>query len=116
MVESLHDVASLLLSDNLMTDIYGANLYNRYLAQQHAMATRTEVVAQGVSSLVKTEAEDKQLVSSAAHCRSILVGFKETSDTILSLLCVHATGLTFLDQILHGAGFPGFHRQLDHVN
>lgn len=64
-----------------MTDIYGANLYNRYLAQQHAMTTSTKVVAQGLGSLVKTEAEDKQLVSSAAQCRSILVGFKETSKT-----------------------------------
>lgn len=64
-------------SDNLMTDIYGANLYNRYLAQQHAMTTSTEVVAQGNGSLVKTEAEDKQLVSSAAHCRSILVGVRK---------------------------------------
>lgn len=64
-----------------MTDIYGANLYNRYLAQQHAMTTSTEVVAQGIGSLVKTEAADKQLVPSAAQCRSILVGFKETSDT-----------------------------------
>lgn len=62
-----------------MTDIYGANLYNRYLAQQHALTTSSQVVAQGVGSLVKTG--DKQLVSSAAQCRSILVGFNETSST-----------------------------------
>ncbi|CAF93585.1 unnamed protein product, partial [Tetraodon nigroviridis] len=59
------------VGDNLMTDIYGANLYNRYLARQHAMTTSTKAVAQGIGSLVKTEAE--QLVSSAAQCRSILV-------------------------------------------
>uniref|UniRef100_A0A3B4V5C4 Uncharacterized protein n=1 Tax=Seriola dumerili TaxID=41447 RepID=A0A3B4V5C4_SERDU len=37
--------------DNLMTDIYGANLYNRYLVQQHtAMTTSTKFVAQGTGS------------------------------------------------------------------
>lgn len=72
------NLSPLLLSDNLMTDIYGANLYNRYLARQHAMTTSTKAVAQGIGSLVKTEAE--QLVSSAAQCRSILVGLQGTSE------------------------------------
>ncbi|XP_034007568.1 haloacid dehalogenase-like hydrolase domain-containing 5 [Trematomus bernacchii] len=56
------------IGDNLMTDIYGANLYNRYLGQQHAaMMTPTKLVAQGTGSHVTEEA----LVSS--ECRSILV-------------------------------------------
>ena len=54
-----------------MTDIYGANLYNRYLVQQRAaMATSSKLVAQGTGSqLTMTEEE----LASAAHCRSILV-------------------------------------------
>uniref|UniRef100_A0A3B5BLD9 Uncharacterized protein n=1 Tax=Stegastes partitus TaxID=144197 RepID=A0A3B5BLD9_9TELE len=57
--------------DNLMTDIYGANLYNRYLAQQHAaMTTAAKVVAQGIGSQV-TVAEEE--VVCAAQCHSILV-------------------------------------------
>lgn len=84
-----------------MTDIYGANLYNRYLAQQNAMTTSTKAVAQGMGTLVKTEAEE-QLVSSAAQCRSILVGLQDTREANPYLAFVHRTGLTFLDQILNG--------------
>ncbi|XP_008288901.1 cat eye syndrome critical region protein 5-like [Stegastes partitus] len=59
------------VGDNLMTDIYGANLYNRYLAQQHAaMTTAAKVVAQGIGSQV-TVAEEE--VVCAAQCHSILV-------------------------------------------
>ncbi len=65
----------LLLSDNLMTDIYGANLYNRYLAQQHtAMTTTTKLVAQGTGSHLTMVVPEEELVSAAAQCRSILVG------------------------------------------
>ncbi len=65
----------MLPSDNLMTDIYGANLYNRYLAQQHiAMTTTTKLVAQGTGSQVTTAVPEEELVSAAAQCRSILVG------------------------------------------
>lgn len=62
-------------SDNLMTDIYGANLYNRYLAQQHTnMTTNTKVVAQGTGSQVTMVVpEEEELVSAAAQCHSILV-------------------------------------------
>lgn len=56
-----------------MTDIYGANLYSRYLAEQQAVITPNKVVAQGTGHPVKT-ADD--LLSSAAECRSILVGLK----------------------------------------
>ncbi|KAK5873189.1 hypothetical protein PBY51_013822 [Eleginops maclovinus] len=56
------------IGDNLMTDIYGANLYNRYLGEQHAaMTTQTKLVAQGAGSHVTEEAPV------SAECRSILV-------------------------------------------
>uniref|UniRef100_A0A8D0ABA5 Haloacid dehalogenase like hydrolase domain containing 5 n=1 Tax=Sander lucioperca TaxID=283035 RepID=A0A8D0ABA5_SANLU len=63
------------IGDNLMTDIYGANLYDRYLSQQHAaMTTTTKLVAQGTGSQVTmTVPEEEELVSAAAQCRSILV-------------------------------------------
>ncbi|KAM9361397.1 haloacid dehalogenase-like hydrolase domain-containing 5 [Symphorus nematophorus] len=62
------------VGDNLMTDIYGANLYNRYLAQQHAaMTTTTKLVAQGTGSQVTMVVPEEELVSAAAQCRSILV-------------------------------------------
>ncbi|XP_078139759.1 haloacid dehalogenase-like hydrolase domain-containing 5 [Centroberyx gerrardi] len=70
------------IGDNLMTDIYGANLYNRYLAQQRAAVTTTaKLVAQGTGSQVTAAPEEElggadwesQLVSTATHCHSILV-------------------------------------------
>lgn len=66
-----------------MTDIYGANLYSRYLAQQQAMMSPSKVVAQGLGSPVKTGDE---LSSSAAECRSILVGLKGSRSTSPSSL------------------------------
>lgn len=62
----------LLCSDNLMTDIYGANLYGRYLAQQQALTTPNKVVAQAMGTPVEA---GHDLLSSADECRSILVGF-----------------------------------------
>ncbi|XP_054473630.1 haloacid dehalogenase-like hydrolase domain-containing 5 [Anoplopoma fimbria] len=62
------------IGDNLMTDIYGANLYNRYLGQQHAATTTTtKLVAQGTESQVTMAVPEEELVSAAAQCRSILV-------------------------------------------
>ncbi|KAM6946953.1 haloacid dehalogenase-like hydrolase domain-containing 5 [Lycodopsis pacificus] len=62
------------IGDNLMTDIYGANLYNRYLGEQHAaMTTTTKLVAQGTGSQVTIAVPEEELVSAAAQCRSILV-------------------------------------------
>uniref|UniRef100_A0A3B4YKZ3 Haloacid dehalogenase-like hydrolase domain-containing 5 n=2 Tax=Seriola lalandi dorsalis TaxID=1841481 RepID=A0A3B4YKZ3_SERLL len=62
------------VGDNLMTDIYGANLYNRYLVQQHAaMTTSTKFVAQGTGSQVTMVVPEEELVSAAAQCHSILV-------------------------------------------
>lgn len=55
-----------------MTDIYGANLYGRYLAQQQALTTPNKVVAQAMGTPVKA---GDDLLSSADECRSILVGF-----------------------------------------
>ncbi|XP_038149092.1 haloacid dehalogenase-like hydrolase domain-containing 5 [Cyprinodon tularosa] len=57
------------VGDNLMTDIYGANLYNRYLAKHHTETTRgTKLVAQGTQAIM-TEEEPPL----TAQCRSILV-------------------------------------------
>ncbi|KAK9529663.1 hypothetical protein VZT92_013742 [Zoarces viviparus] len=62
------------IGDNLMTDIYGANLYNRYLGEQHAaLTTTTKLVAQGTGSQVTIAVPEEELVSAAAQCRSILV-------------------------------------------
>ncbi|XP_013883124.1 cat eye syndrome critical region protein 5 [Austrofundulus limnaeus] len=59
------------IGDNLMTDIYGANLYNRYLAQQHeAMTPSAKLVVQGAGSQVAVAEEE---VASAVKCCSILV-------------------------------------------
>ncbi|XP_061584093.1 haloacid dehalogenase-like hydrolase domain-containing 5 [Cololabis saira] len=59
------------VGDNLMTDIYGANLYNRYLAQQHAAMTGgAKMVAQATGTPV-TVAEEESV--SATQCQSILV-------------------------------------------
>ncbi|KAM3850200.1 haloacid dehalogenase-like hydrolase domain-containing 5, partial [Diretmus argenteus] len=71
------------IGDNLMTDIYGANQYNHYLAQRHvATTTAAKLVAQGTGSQVtKGPAEEElgsagcesQLSSTATQCFSILV-------------------------------------------
>lgn len=61
-------------SDNLTTDICGANLYNRYLAQQQAkVGSATKLVSQGAGSHMMREEPGEQLASTAAQCRSILV-------------------------------------------
>ncbi|XP_039972254.1 haloacid dehalogenase-like hydrolase domain-containing 5 [Xiphias gladius] len=62
------------VGDNLMTDIYGANLYNRYLARQHtSVPTSTELIVQGTGGQVTMAVPEEELVSAAAQCRSILV-------------------------------------------
>ncbi|CAN9512221.1 unnamed protein product [Ophioblennius macclurei] len=57
------------VGDNLMTDVYGANLYNRYLAQHHAVAMMTGAkrAVQGSRSDVTEEEEP------ASRCHSVLV-------------------------------------------
>ncbi|XP_014873818.1 cat eye syndrome critical region protein 5 [Poecilia latipinna] len=58
------------VGDNLMTDIYGANLYNRYLAKHHTdTMSDTKLVAQGTGTPVPVVEE----FAFAAQCRSILV-------------------------------------------
>lgn len=53
-----------------MTDIYGANMYKRYLAQQHAaMTPSTKLVAQATGSQMEMAEE----LASAVQCHSILV-------------------------------------------
>uniref|UniRef100_A0A3Q3LYB1 Haloacid dehalogenase like hydrolase domain containing 5 n=1 Tax=Mastacembelus armatus TaxID=205130 RepID=A0A3Q3LYB1_9TELE len=60
------------IGDNLMTDIYGANLYNHYLAEQHAaMTTSTKLVTWGTGSQVTMK--ETHPVSATAECCSILV-------------------------------------------
>ncbi|XP_034722103.1 haloacid dehalogenase-like hydrolase domain-containing 5, partial [Etheostoma cragini] len=64
------------IGDNLMTDVYGANLYDRYLSQQEAaMTTAPKLVAQATGSqlTMAVPEEEEGLVSAAAQCRSILV-------------------------------------------
>lgn len=70
------------IGDNLMTDIYGANLYNRYLEEknsrkgtqariQAAAGTRASTVSQDVESSNGWEGELSS--STATSCRSVLV-------------------------------------------
>ncbi|XP_077435025.1 haloacid dehalogenase-like hydrolase domain-containing 5 isoform X2 [Vanacampus margaritifer] len=56
------------VGDNPMTDVYGANLYNRYLAQQHRQAP-ARTAGQETSS---QPAEEPASVA-ATRCRSVLV-------------------------------------------
>uniref|UniRef100_A0A8C3TXJ0 Haloacid dehalogenase-like hydrolase domain-containing 5 n=1 Tax=Catharus ustulatus TaxID=91951 RepID=A0A8C3TXJ0_CATUS len=47
------------VGDNLMTDVYGANLYNRYLQESSSTGSRSRLQA--------------KVSGAAAHCRSVLV-------------------------------------------
>ncbi|KAM4741581.1 haloacid dehalogenase-like hydrolase domain-containing 5 [Anableps anableps] len=59
------------VGDNLMTDIYGANLYNRYLAKHHTdMMSSTKLVVQGTGTQTMMAEEELPF---AAQCCSILV-------------------------------------------
>nr|XP_057910640.1 haloacid dehalogenase-like hydrolase domain-containing 5 isoform X1 [Doryrhamphus excisus] len=61
------------IGDNVMTDVYGANHYHRYLAQQHtAMTPPARMIAQRAGLQLKMAVEE-ELPSAAAQCRSILV-------------------------------------------
>lgn len=67
-------------SDNLTTDICGANLYNQYLAQQQAKVSgAAKLVSQGAGAHMMEEGPEEQLASTAAQCRSILVTALNTS-------------------------------------
>ncbi|XP_068453671.1 haloacid dehalogenase-like hydrolase domain-containing 5 isoform X2 [Clinocottus analis] len=79
-----HPVTSLYaIGDNLMTDIYGANLYNRYLEERVAREN-PKAVAQMVSAAGSTAAvpqqeqsdnlwESELALPSATSCKSVLV-------------------------------------------
>ncbi|XP_061544627.1 haloacid dehalogenase-like hydrolase domain-containing 5 isoform X5 [Phycodurus eques] len=54
--------------DNPMTDVYGANLYDRYLARQHKRAMPATGSRAGVAE------PDEEEPPPAARCRSVLVG------------------------------------------
>ena len=61
--------------DNLMTDVYGANSYNRYLKQQLA-APAAKALAQGRGtewSAAPLQVEGQLATPSATQCHSILV-------------------------------------------
>uniref|UniRef100_A0A8U7M570 Uncharacterized protein n=1 Tax=Corvus moneduloides TaxID=1196302 RepID=A0A8U7M570_CORMO len=49
------------VGDNLMTDVYGANLYNRYLEESSSKGSKARIQAKLLAS------------AAAAHCRSVLV-------------------------------------------
>ncbi|XP_061544625.1 haloacid dehalogenase-like hydrolase domain-containing 5 isoform X3 [Phycodurus eques] len=56
------------IGDNPMTDVYGANLYDRYLARQHKRAMPATGSRAGVAE------PDEEEPPPAARCRSVLVG------------------------------------------
>ncbi|CAL8336198.1 unnamed protein product [Lota lota] len=59
------------IGDNLMTDVYGANLYNRYLKQQLA-APAAKALAHG-RAVAPLQVEGQLATPSATQCHSILV-------------------------------------------
>ncbi|XP_030314575.1 haloacid dehalogenase-like hydrolase domain-containing 5 isoform X3 [Calypte anna] len=71
------------VGDNLMTDVYGANLYNRYLEENSRKGSKSLIQAKaaagrGSSALsqddeIDTSWENELASSAAAHCRSVLV-------------------------------------------
>ncbi|XP_027323758.2 haloacid dehalogenase-like hydrolase domain-containing 5 isoform X1 [Anas platyrhynchos] len=72
------------VGDNLMTDVYGANLYNRYLEEKNSRkGSKTQIQAKvaggrGSAALSQDDEIDNswenELASAAAtHCRSVLV-------------------------------------------
>lgn len=70
-------------SDNPMTDVYGANLYNRYLAQQHrAPHAHTRLLAQGTANQPAVAWPSDEPASATLCCQSILVGGDPAHHTI----------------------------------
>ncbi|XP_061641521.1 haloacid dehalogenase-like hydrolase domain-containing 5 isoform X4 [Phyllopteryx taeniolatus] len=56
------------IGDNPMTDVYGANLYDRYLARQHKRARPATGSQAGAA-----EPDEEEPAPPAARCRSVLV-------------------------------------------
>lgn len=73
----------LVCRDNLMTDVYGANLYNRYLQESSSAGSRSRLQAKvsagrGPAALSQDHElglswENELAAAAAAHCRSVLV-------------------------------------------
>ncbi|KAM4723219.1 haloacid dehalogenase-like hydrolase domain-containing 5 [Rhinophrynus dorsalis] len=68
------------IGDNLMTDIYGANLYNRYLQERGSREESKALVQAASGTGVATVSEEEEptwenelLFPSATSCRSVLV-------------------------------------------
>ncbi|XP_019736491.1 cat eye syndrome critical region protein 5 [Hippocampus comes] len=62
------------VGDNPMTDVYGANLYNRYLAQQHrAPPAHARMLAQGTANQPAVAWPSDEPASATVCCQSILV-------------------------------------------
>ncbi|XP_032927155.1 haloacid dehalogenase-like hydrolase domain-containing 5 isoform X1 [Catharus ustulatus] len=71
------------VGDNLMTDVYGANLYNRYLQESSSTGSRSRLQAKvsggrGPATLSQDHElglswENELAAAAAAHCRSVLV-------------------------------------------
>uniref|UniRef100_A0A8U7M663 Haloacid dehalogenase-like hydrolase domain-containing 5 n=1 Tax=Corvus moneduloides TaxID=1196302 RepID=A0A8U7M663_CORMO len=57
------------VGDNLMTDVYGANLYNRYLEESSSKGSKARIQAK----LAGLRWEKELASAAAAHCRSVLV-------------------------------------------
>ncbi|XP_063796656.1 haloacid dehalogenase-like hydrolase domain-containing 5 [Pseudophryne corroboree] len=68
------------IGDNLMTDIYGANLYNRYLQEMNCRKGSKALLQAGSGARVATVAEEEEAAweselscPSATWCKSVLV-------------------------------------------
>uniref|UniRef100_A0A665XAT6 Haloacid dehalogenase like hydrolase domain containing 5 n=1 Tax=Echeneis naucrates TaxID=173247 RepID=A0A665XAT6_ECHNA len=86
------------VGDNLTTDIYGANLYNRYLAQQHAaMTTSTKYVAQGTGSQMTTVETVLQITKSRPSCLQVCTGVYNPRSPLPS-----NPGSTITEKVFHG--------------
>ncbi|NXO19823.1 HDHD5 hydrolase, partial [Cisticola juncidis] len=66
------------VGDNLMTDVYGANLYDRYLRESSGPCPQTQLPAQGPATLPQEQEvglgwQQELAAAAAARCRSVLV-------------------------------------------
>lgn len=68
------------IGDNLMTDIYGANLYNRYLQNRNSRKGSKALVQAGSGARVTTVSQEEETICeselsfpSATQCKSVLV-------------------------------------------
>ncbi|NXL49611.1 HDHD5 hydrolase, partial [Podilymbus podiceps] len=79
----LTKLSSCISRDNVMTDVYGANLYNRYLEENSRKGSKSRIQAKvaggsGSAALSQDDEidnswENEFAAAAAAHCRSVLV-------------------------------------------